>query len=427
VIERTAPVALLATTTSESPMSRRPSLALAAVVAAGLLLAPAASASAAPIPVPSAGATAGDPFYDVPSPLKPAKPGTVLRTRLAAVPLAGVAPFTTTTVLYHSRTVDGRDQIVSGTLFTPATPGTGSTLLTVAPGTQGLGPQCAPSKQFVAGAEYESAAVAAALAQGWSVAVTDYDGYVNGGAPTYVTGEAMGHAVLDMARAATHVPGSRVTSRSPVLLQGYSQGGGGAGWAASLAHQYAPELDIRGAAVGGVPADVQAVGAGLDGTPNVYFELIGVVGLDNAYPDAFRLHERLNERGRQVVAGLRSECVGGPTQLAVAGTSIADYTVDGSTMDDLAREPKIARALAGNRLADRPAPTVPVYQSHAAADEIVQLAQAQDLHRAWCAARVTTRLDLVPGEHVTGLPESLPAYNVWLRATAAGLPVVGNC
>jgi hypothetical protein len=64
--------------------------------------------------------------------------------------------------------------------------------------------------------------VTTALQQGWTVAVPDYEGYVNGVSPTYITGKAMGHAVLDMARAAAQVHGSRVTGRSPVLLQGYS-------------------------------------------------------------------------------------------------------------------------------------------------------------------------------------------------------------
>jgi hypothetical protein len=409
-------------------MSRRLSaLTLAAACAAGVLLAPATPASAAPPPTTTTPST--DAFYDVPSPLRKAAPGTVLRTRPAAVPLAGALPFTATTVLYHSRTVAGKDQIVSGTLFTPAlsSPAAAGTLLTLAPGTQGLGPQCAPSKQFVAGTEYESAAVAAALAQGWSVAVTDYDGYVNGGAPTYVTGEAMGHAVLDMARAAALVPGARVTRKSPVLLQGYSQGGGGAGWAAVLAPDYAPELDIRAAAVGGVPADVQAVAESLDGTPTAYFELIGIVGLANAYPDVFRLDERLNERGRRLVEALSDECVGGPSTLSTAGTSIADYTADGSTLADLAQDPKIAQVMAENQLAARPAPTVPVYQSHAALDEIVQPAQARALHEAWCAAGVTTRYDLLPAEHVTGGVESTAPFTAWLGAVAAGRPVIGTC
>ncbi|SCX56625.1 Secretory lipase [Klenkia marina] len=407
------------------------------LLAAGSLLLGAAPASAAPatsaptvpdltpatvVPAP---ATATDPFYDAPP--ATGAPGTVLRTRPAAVPLAGVLPFTAQTVLYTSTSATGAPQVVSGTVFTPTLSSRAGTVLTIAPGTQGLGPQCAPSKQFVAGTEYELGAVAAGLAQGWTVAVTDYDGYLNGGSPTYTTGPSMAHAVLDLARAASAVPGARSTDASPVLLQGYSQGGGGAAWAASLAPSYAPDVRVTGAAVGGVPADLGALAQTLDGGPAAYFGLLGVIGLDAAYPDAVRLEDRLNERGRAVVAQLRSECVGGPGTLAAAFTSVADYTADGSTLDELLAEPAIAAVVAENDLAARPVPTVPIYQSHAVADEIVALGQAQDLHAVWCSAGATTRLDLLPAEHVTGLPQSLPLFAAWLGAVSRGLPVIPAC
>ena len=410
-------------------MSRRLVLG---VFTAGALALGATPASAAPgvsdltpataVPAPSA---AVDPFYDPPAPT--GAPGTVLRTRPAAVPLAGVLPFTATTLLYTSTTATGEPQVVSGTVFTPTLSAQAGTVLTIAPGTQGLGPQCAPSKQFIAGTEYELSAVAAGLAQGFTVAVTDYDGYLNGGSPTYTTGPAMAHAVLDLARAASAVPGARSTDASPVLLQGYSQGGGGAAWATSLAPEYAPDLAIEGAAVGGVPADLGALAQSLDGGPAAYFGLLGVIGLDAAYPDAIRLDERLNARGQQVVAQLRSECVGGAGTLGTAFTSIADYTADGSTLEQLLAEPEIAAVIAQNDLSTRPVPTVPIYQSHAAADEVVALGQAQDLHATWCAAGVTTRLDLLPAEHVTGGVLSTAPFGLWLSEIAAGRPVLAAC
>lgn len=41
------------------------------------------------------------------------------------------------------------------------------------------------------------------------------------------------------------------------MQSGYSGGGHAAGWAAQLANEYAPELNIIGAALGGVPADLK--------------------------------------------------------------------------------------------------------------------------------------------------------------------------
>jgi hypothetical protein len=147
---------------------------------------------------------------------------------------------------------------------------------------------------------------------------------------------------------------------------------------------------------------VRATAAYLDGAAHVSLQLMGLIGLDNAYPGVFRLDQRLNARGRDVVAALRRECADGPTARAMAGTSLADYTVDGSALGQMAEDPQIAQVLAANRLTDQPLPTVPVYQSHATADEIVQLTQAQELHRKRCAAGLTTRLDLLAGNHAAG-------------------------
>ncbi|GAA4324232.1 hypothetical protein GCM10023162_30830 [Klenkia terrae] len=158
--------------------------------------------------------------------------------------------------------------------------------------------------------------------------------------------------------------------------------------------------------------------------PNTYRGLLS--GL-TVTPDAIRLDERLNARGQQVVAQLRSECVGGAGTLGTAFTSIADYTADGSTLEQLLAEPEIAAVIAQNDLSTRPVPTVPIYQSHAAADEVVALGQAQDLHATWCAAGVTTRLDLLPAEHVTGGALSTAPFGLWLSAIAAGRPVLAAC
>ncbi len=115
-----------------------------------------------------------------------------------------------------------------------------------------------------------------------------------------------------------------------------------------------PDLHLRGAAVGGVPADLGALARSLDGGPAAYFGLLGVIGLDAAYPDAIRLDERLDDRGRAVVAQLRTECVGGPGTLATAFTSVQDHTADGSTLDQLLAEPDIAAVIAANDLGAGP-------------------------------------------------------------------------
>jgi hypothetical protein len=380
--------------------------------------------------LPAVPAGASDAFYQAPSPLPAAAPGTLVRSRPAAITLPGAAPFTATTVMYHSRTATGGDEAVTGTVLTPVAPwaGTGPRpYVSFAVGTQGLGPSCAPSRQFVAGTEYESANVTQALDRGWGVVVTDYDGYVDGATPTYTVGPAMGHAVLDIVRAARSVPASGVRRSTPLVIWGYSQGGGGSAWATVLQPSYAPELHLIAAAAGGVPADVKAVGDSLDGGATEALLLDAIIGLDSAYPQAIQLARHVNAEGAAVGAKLKQECVGGPTTATTALHHVSDYTVGGETLAQLEAPPAVQSVLAANDLITKAAPRVPIYQYHGAGDEVVPLAQAVQLHRAWCADGVQTRMDLYPGEHVTAAAEGAPAALSWLSNALAGRPNPTSC
>ncbi len=160
----------------------------------------------------------------------------------------------------------------------------------LAAGTQGPGPQCAPSKQFVVDTEQELEPVEALLANGWGVAVSDYEGYTTGSTSTYVAGASEAHTVLDMARAAAAVPGTGITAATRWATMGYSQGGGASAWAASLAPSYAPDLNLITDVSGGVPADVQNVAESLDGSLiGEGLQLYALIGLQQAYPGQFPL------------------------------------------------------------------------------------------------------------------------------------------
>jgi hypothetical protein len=380
--------------------------------------------------LPAAGASAADPFYAAPSPLPHGAPGALIRTRPAAITLPGAQPFTATTVMYHSRTATGGDEAVTGTVLTPTAPWTGPgprPYVSFAVGTQGLGKSCAPSRQLVAGTEYESGNLALALDRGWGVVVTDYDGYVDGATPTYTVGPAMAHAVLDIVRAARSVPSAGLESSTPLVIWGYSQGGGGSAWATVLQPAYAPELHLVAAAAGGIPADVKAVGDSLDGGATESLLLDAIIGLDSAYPKAIQLASHVNAAGAAVTAELEQECVGGPATATTAFHHVSDYTNDGETLAQLEAPPAVQSVLAANDLITKAAPRVPIYQYHGAADEIVPLAQAQQLHRAWCAEGVRTRMDLYPGDHVTAAVEGAPAALTWLSNALAGQPNLTSC
>jgi hypothetical protein len=379
-------------------------------------------------PAASAAPTTPADFYLAPSPLPAGAPGQVIRTRPAAV-LATALTANATTVMYHSRDAHDADIAVTGTVFTPTLPwlGTGSRpWVDLAVGTQGLGPQCAPSKQFVASTEQELEPVELLLAQGWGVAVSDYEGYLTGATPTYIAGVSEAHTVLDMARAAGALPGTGISAATRWATMGYSQGGGASGWAVSLAPSYAPDLTLITDVSGGVPADIQNVAESLDGSLiGEGLQLYALIGLQQAYPNRFPLDASLSAAGKATEVALTTQCVV-ETLASFPLQTFSDFST-GQTIQQFDAQTDVAGVYAENNLITRPAPRVSVFQYHAAADEIVPIGQAQGLHQTWCAAGVRTVFTVVPGDHIAGETAGLPAALAWLSDRFAGLPAPTAC
>lgn len=376
-------------------------------------------ASARPVAVP-----VGD-VYAAPGALPPGEPGALLRMQ----PVSGTSGAATTLVQYRSRDAAGHDVPVTGTVLVPQAKWLGRgprPWVAYAPFTRGVDPRCAPSRSLATNSDIEIGAIGALLARGYGVAVTDYDGYTDGGRPSYAIGPAMAHAVLDLARAAGSVPGTGIDTNSPWVVAGYSQGGAGSAWAASAQPSYAPDVHLVAAVAGGVPADPLVVGDGLDGGPGAGLLLIALVGLDRAFPD-IGLRSKLDDTGRADADRLAATCITEPAFRSVAGVRVSDITVGHRSYDDLAREPAIRAAADVSNLVAAPAPRVPVYQFHATGDEVVPFPVAQDLHRTWCAAGAAATLETVPGGHLEGAASGAPAAGGWLDGVFNGRRVPPGC
>lgn len=120
-----------------------------------------------------------------------------------------------------------------------------------APGTTGLGDQCAPSLEDPSKhdwANYDSLMLAYA-SQGYAVVIIDYEGMRDASRMHhYMNGELEGKAVLDSIRALKNLPLSKnKIDDSVVFTAGYSQGGHASYWADQLKDKYAPELNLKGA------------------------------------------------------------------------------------------------------------------------------------------------------------------------------------
>src|SRR6266566_918831 len=362
------------------PLRRLLSSIPAAVLATALAAAPQAVSAAA---APRAGhgpractGPAGDAFYVPPSPLPSGPHGTIIRCRPVASPVTGATAWQ---VLYLSSTVTGASTAVSGTVLVPTAAYQGTRpVVAYAAGTQGWGDQCAPSKEMAAGSFDEQFAVSNLLSKGWAVAVTG------------------------------------LSASAPMAIEGYSQGGGAADWAAQEQPGYAPGMHLKGVAAGGTPANLQAVAANINGTVWFAFLAGSAIGFNAVYP-SLNLRAALTPAGRTALAQLDTMCQA-QALLTYAGKKIQDYTVGGVNPIS---QPKWQAVLNANNLGTMK-PAVPLLQYHGLLDEVIPYGVESALHGQYCAMGVTTQLNGYVGDHVlTQIAAQTDVVN-WLGARFAG-------
>lgn len=385
------------------------------------------------IPGVSAAATlgpSGNAFYSPPSPLPAGNHGDLVWYRSAPVSIPFGPSANGWDVLYRSQSATGASIVVSGIVLVPTAAWAGSgprPVVSYASGTQGLAESCAPSRELEPSGSFDEAELAGeALAKGWAVLITDYEGYINGGAPTYIAGPSEGHAVLDIVKAAAQIPGGGVSASAPVAIWGYSQGGGAAAWAGQLEPSYDPGLNLKGVAAGGVPADLTAVAQNLNANVGAGFLALAAVGLNNAYPSQIDLQASLNSAGDALVTNVDSICM---TQAIAdyAFQNIDAYTVGGETLNQLIATPGWRAVLAANKLGAAPIP-VPLFQYHGAFDEFIPLAQAKTLAAQYCAMGVKVKfVGNYLGDHVLTAIEGAPDAVNWIAARFAGQSPPSTC
>jgi pimeloyl-ACP methyl ester carboxylesterase len=345
-------------------------------------------------------------FYQIP--LTPPA-GTVAGQLLYYEPQPGdVSQLPNTTdwqVAYASTDAQGNPDVVTGTVIVPTAAWTGTgprPIVDYAVGTQGLGPSCAPSRQFnAAGVEYEDPNINAALAKGYAVVVTDYqwEGPDNTPPGAYVVGRSEGQAVLDMAKVGQQIPGSGLSYRAPVIVWGYSQGGGAATWAGQLAPTYAPQVNLVGVAAGGVPGDLVQVGENLNGGAFAAFLGDALVGFHDAYP-ALPWSTLITPAGVTALDTLVSQCL--VTQLTdFAFQNISTYVVGNPTLPQLlANQPQWVSDLEYNSPGQTGAHIgVPVFMYRADLDEVIPTTVEDAVYHNLCASGTVIQSATYPGDH----------------------------
>lgn len=250
----------------------------AAVLAQGL--------GAATVPKPSATSSASsagssqtplppsqDPWYTAPDGFERAAPGTVLRIRSAPGNLTAISANCSDTfnILYRTTDSQYKPTWAVTTLFVPASPV--AALLSYQLPYDSADVDASPSYALYGGVGQD---VNQSLSKGWYVNVPDFEGPL----ASFTAGVMSGHATLDSIRAALTLAPANATS----AMWGYSGGALAAEWAAELQVQYAPELNISGAALGGLTPNVTSVLNMINKSYAAGLAPPSILGLTSQYP-----------------------------------------------------------------------------------------------------------------------------------------------
>jgi fermentation-respiration switch protein FrsA (DUF1100 family) len=356
-------------------------------------------------------AAGAEDFYVPPEPLGPGAPGEVIRAEPVDAYLTPGLRLRARAwrILYRSTGAVGEPTVVSGTVLLPRGKARVRPLIGYAIGTHGIGDAAAPSRLLPRGLEWEAGLMALALARGWAVAITDYQGLGTPGDHAYMVGRALGPNVLDAMRAARALSPIDLPVDGPAAIMGYSEGGAAAAWAAQLQPVYAPEIRLSGVVAGAAAANVEIAGPSLDGTFFAFFMAYGGIGYAAAYPE-LDLDSYLTPMARKQIGALRESTI---LQAMLWGPKF--FRSSDMTEPNVLEMPSWRRRLRENRLG-LIAPAAPVLLHHARRDQIVSFAQSVGLKDSWSGIGADVRLYVTRGgvDHISGAVAGTPVALDWL-------------
>lgn len=343
-----------------------------------------------------------DSFYTQPadSTLGAAAPGTVLRYR--ALPASSLWSDVKAGWQIMYRSTDNKNQPVAmvTTFLVPAKVSTtGKKLISYQSFYDSLTLNCSPSGLTLTGKLFDKTFYKSALTSGYYVNLSDYEGLKS----EWIAGPNSGHGVLDSIRAVEKFSQSGLSSATPVGIYGYSGGSFATMWAAELAASYAPELNIVGAAAGGLPVIPINVAKKVDGTlfAGAYFG--AVVGSSRAYPE-IDPKQFATAAGLKMITDVGNRCLGGtasgqPELLTpYAYKKSAQYLQDPNFLD-LPQMQAIGQA---NSMGQH-IPKIPLYIWEGTSDELMPIADADNLVQTYCAGGATVQYARLTGtDHILG-------------------------
>jgi len=387
------------------------------------------SLGAAVVAAAIAAGPAGTAFYTPPNPLPPATHGDVIWARPLTTSAVLPSAASNTLVLYHTTTPAGADRAVSGTVAIPAgtPPRGGWPVISWAHGTTGDAPACTPSLDTPTGPVHDylgpiEVTLDKAVAQGYAVVQTDYEGQGTPGVHPYLVGVAEARDTIDMVRAARQLE-PRLSSRW--VAMGHSQGGHAVLFTSVAASSWAPELQLLGGVAEAPGAFVSPFIASLTKAPNATpsFAFGGLFMQAAAASDpSVKLDQILAPSALAMLPQLLDRC-SGALYRADSWGGLVPAT---SFRSDADLAPLLRFAALNDAAPLKPA--VPLFIAQGSADTTVPQASSDALDKQLCANGATVRYDVYQGlAHRPVVPASMNDALEWVGARFAGKPAPSNC
>ncbi|KAI1205132.1 LIP-domain-containing protein [Annulohypoxylon truncatum] len=366
-----------------------------------------------------------DPWYSAPLGFEAATPGSILRVRQAPGNLTTVISSATAAYNILYRTTDSRykPSWAVTTLFVPPTfytsPSGNKALISYQFAYDSAALDSSPSYGLYydlsqpvpsLGVPAGSDLLDSLLAEGWLVNTPDYEG------PTAAFGASVqaGHATLDSLRAVLNLARLSGLGEIAVGMWGYSGGSIATEAAAELQVQYAPELNISGAALGGLVADFAADFDLFNGSA-IAGDLVSVVlGVTAQYPEAGAyVKSRLVQATAAEFLGARSMTLGQATKF-FSMKDIYAYFVGGAADLQAAVLRKVYNV--EMKLGYHGVPAMPMFVYKAIGDEYCPVEETDALVTKFCGvgADITYQRNTVGG-HVAEIINGQPRAIDWLR------------
>lgn len=376
-----------------------------------------------------------DPFYQPPEGFENEPPGTILRTRSVDVAFLKLIPDPVLAyqILYRTTDLNGDAIATVTTVFKPVV-SMPDRFVSFHTAYDSSATKCDPSYTYQLDAPRNNKITSAEmfilqiyLMRGYVVASPDYEGPDAAFSPGHL--EGMG--VLDNMRAVSSLNAAGFNTENPMIVGiGYSGGAIATGWAGSLQPTYAPELNMKGWAHGGTPANLTGTLLNIDGTPNSGYIPIALDGFlkRSAYAQELGpiFQRYVTDKGRKVLKFANHHCaVKNLNRYSNMSLFSKDIQTAGKA---LIYDPVVATILRENVLGVRKdeTPTAPVFVYHGIHDQIIPYSNASKMVDDWCSYGADVKFtSFAKGGHAETEINGVPHVVQFVEAAFAGMTKSG--